>query len=609
MATKREEIHNTVPRGVTSIRSLSNALPDLWFLIDVHGVIRQYNDRAHQSLGRDGIAGERIIDSIADEHRELFQKTFESAIEHHKAYSLDIRFQLSPDEIIDSEMFLSPLWNELGKIQFISLLLRDITERKRTELQLLRFANAIHYTVNPVQITDAEGKMIYVNPAFERTTGYSKEDLTGKDPKVISSGKHPRKFWRDAWKIILEGKVWHGEVINKRKTGELIYTQLTISPLVDPSGEVVGFLGTHRDLTERKKLEKELQSTEQYLATILRNSGDAIVGIDVENRVASWNKGAEEIFGYTEKEILGKPFQILVPPDLLARQELDTLAAEVYEKDVVRGYETDRLTKKGERIAVNLTSTVIRDSSGNIIGRSAILRDVTAIKMLFQQINHAERLSVIGQLAAGLAHEVGNPLASISSLVQVVERTTQDQFAQEKLELVKNQVNRIATILRDLVNFARPSARKVQEVNVNDVAREATNMVQYGKKAKHIRFELHMDRSVPLMRVVPDQLHQVLVNLLMNAVDAIGRKSGTITIRTMRVDKSVSIEVSDTGRGIEKEAMTKIFEPFYTTKPVGEGTGLGLWVSLGIAKSFQGDISMKSQVNKGSTFTITLPLK
>ncbi|MFQ5800078.1 MAG: PAS domain S-box protein, partial [Bacteroidota bacterium] len=518
-------------------------------------------------------------DSIVAEHKELFQKTFASAMQRRKGYSLDIRFQLSADKIIDSEMFLSPLWNETESVQFISVLLKDITERRRTELQLLRFANAIHYTVNPVQITDVDGKMIYVNPSFERTTGYSKEDLIGADPRIISSGKHPPEFWRDVWKQILGGKMWHGQIINKKKTGELIYTQLIISPIVDPSGKVVGFLGTHRDLTEQKKLETELQSTEQYLATILRNSGDAIIGIDLENRVASWNKGAEDIFGYTEEEILGKPFLVLVPPDLLAKQELETLAAEVYKKGVIRSYETERLTKKGDRIAVSLSSSVIRDPLGNIIGRSAILRDITAIKVLFQQIIRAEKLSVIGQLAAGLAHEVGNPLTSISSLVQVIQRTTRDQFAQEKLELVKNQINRIAKILRDLVDFARPSVHEVQDVNINDTVREAMNMVRYGKKAKHIRFELHTDESLAPLRLVPDQLHQVLVNLLINAVDAVGKRPGTITVRTRRIENKVSIEVSDSGRGIEKEAMSKMFEPFYTTKPVGQGIGLGLSIS------------------------------
>ncbi|HEY4644059.1 MAG TPA: PAS domain S-box protein, partial [Bacteroidota bacterium] len=589
-------------------RSILDALPDCWILLDEDGVVSHCNKRALQLFGQTEIRGKPLAEVIVSDSRDLFEKVRRSSVEFHKPYSMDIEIQLYPDKRIEGEVYLSPLLDEEDKRGYVSVILKDMTERKKTELQLLRFANAIHYTVNPIQITDSNGRMIYVNPAFERTSGYSKEELIGSDPKILSSGKHPPEFWRSAWEVISAGKVWRDEVVNRNKSGELIYADLTISPIVGPSGTVVGFLGTHRDLTEQKKLEKELQTSEQYLATILRNSGDAIVGIDLQNRVVSWNLGAEAMFGYGEQEIVGKSFEVLVPPDLLSKGELQELASEVYKRGVVRNYETERVTKNGQRNVVSITSSVIRDERGNIIGRSAILRDITAMKMLLRQMNHAEKLTVIGQLAAGLAHEVGNPLTSISSLVQVIQRTTHDQFANEKLELVKNQINRIAKILRDLVDFARPSVHELQNVNINEIVREAVNMVRYGKRAKQILFEISADESLPSVRVVPDQLHQVMVNLLINAVDSIGRKSGTIAVRTKTVENTVSIEVSDTGKGIDKEGMSKLFDPFYTTKPVGEGTGLGLWVSLGIIRSFRGDISVSSQINKGTTFTISLPM-
>jgi len=215
----------------------------------------------------------------------------------------------------------------------------------------------------------------------------------------------------------------------------------------------------------------------------------------------------------------------------------------------------------------------------------------------------------IGTLAAGIAHEVGNPLTSISSLVQVIMRTTQDEFAKEKLELIKNQINRITRIIRDLVDFSRPSNYVVKATELNEVLRDGLNIVQYGKKVKHITFDVDLSPNLPRLQVVPDQLVQVFINILMNAVDALDDIPGSIVLRTFQKEKQVFVVVRDSGKGIEDSELEKIFEPFYSTKEVGKGTGLGLWVSYGIIKNFGGDIVVESTPGKGSTFTVSLPVK
>jgi PAS domain S-box-containing protein len=318
-----------------------------------------------------------------------------------------------------------------------------------------------------------------VNPAFERTSGYQGSELIGRNPNILSSGKHTKEFWRKVWEAILAGRMWVGEVENRRKDGTIFHTELVISPIMDAQGTVVGFLGAHRDITEQKALE--------------------------------------------------------------------------------------------------------------------------------QQLVRSQKMESIGTLAAGIAHEVGNPLTSISSLVQVILRTTQDEFAKEKLELIKNQINRITRIIRDLVDFSRPSSYIVKPTDLNEVLRDALNIVQYGKKVKHIEFDVRLTPGMPKLQVVPDQLVQVFINILMNAVDALDNIPGTITLLTESLDHYVRVIVSDTGRGIDPEDLEKIFEPFYSTKEVGKGTGLGLWVSYGIVKNFGGDIIVESMPAKGSKFTVLFP--
>jgi signal transduction histidine kinase len=234
--------------------------------------------------------------------------------------------------------------------------------------------------------------------------------------------------------------------------------------------------------------------------------------------------------------------------------------------------------------------------------------------MLEKQLIHTQKMESIGTLAAGVAHEVGNPLASISALVQVVLRSSNDQFVTEKLGLVKSQVTRISKIIRDLVDFSRPSNYELQLTDINQVIAEAVEIVKVGKKAKQIEFLTELQEKIPNLPLVADQIQQVFVNILLNAVDAIcepdnPKQENQIFCQTSKTDDYVIINFTDSGTGIAEDNIAKIFEPFFTTKKEGKGTGLGLWVSYGIIKSFQGDLKVKSSPGEGTTFTISLPIQ
>ncbi|MGA9117165.1 MAG: PAS domain S-box protein [Bacteroidota bacterium] len=390
----------------------------------------------------------------------------------------EVRLRAADGRVVDALLFIRTLRQNGAPILYV--VARDVSEAKKKELDLLRFSNVVHYTVNPIQITDSLGRMVYVNPAFERATGYSKEELIGRTPGVISSGKYSREFWQKVWAAISSGSVWTGEIENRKKGGEALYTQLLISPIIDAEGKVTGYLGAHRDITKQKELE--------------------------------------------------------------------------------------------------------------------------------QQLMHSQKMESIGTLAAGIAHEVGNPLASISSVVQVLARTTNDPFAREKLALVQSQVHRITKIIRDLVDFSRPSNYQIQPTDLARSVKDAVEIVRMSKKAKEIAFQTEVRADIPLLSLVPDQVSQVFINILLNAVDAMNGTPGVVSVTVDRSDQEVSVTIRDTGLGIAPANMPKIFEPFFTTKPVGEGTGLGLWVSYGIIRSFRGDIAVRSEPGRGAVFTVTLPL-
>ena len=358
----------------------------------------------------------------------------------------------------------------------------------------------------------------------------------------------------------------------------------------------------------RELYQEQLEVTEEQYRNIIENSADAIITLNNDNQITSWNRGAEQILGWKREEIVGESVEKIIPDDLLEKQELKCLAFGMHYRGYVSNYETERLKKDGKKVLVNLSESFIRNEKDEIVGRSQILRDLTDIKVREEQIQQSERLATVGHMAAGVAHEVGNPLTAISSLVQVCQRKTDDPFIQEQLKKVRDHIQRITKIVRDLVDFSRPSSLKTEMMNVNEVIKSAVGLLKHDARCRSVTFNMELSPRLPGIEGVPDHIHQVVVNILLNAVDAMkGVKNPRVDIRTWQEDEFTKIAIEDIGEGIPDKDMNRIFEPFFTTKEVGSGTGLGLSVSHGIITKMGGTIEVESKEGRGTTFILSLP--
>lgn len=357
---------------------------------------------------------------------------------------------------------------------------------------------------------------------------------------------------------------------------------------------------------DRDRLKAKLEVSQKYLNNILHTSETAIIVIDNKEKFTSWNKGAENIFGYTEKEALGKPSSLLLPNADKYYQELNFIKENVKKSSDVLIIDTERCTKDGRIIPVQLSIARLPSKNGEYSGRTVIIKDVSLVKQLQQQIDQSEKLAVIGQLAAGIAHEIGNPLASISSLVQLIQRKNKDENLAEQLVIIKENIDRISKIVRELVDFSRPPSYEKVTIQITDIIKTAVGIVKYDKRVKKVDFRTEFDFNMPLVKVVPDQLLQVFVNILINALDAING-TGNIFVKSFHDDDNIFISITDNGCGMDAETIGKIFDPFFTTKEVGKGTGLGLSVSYSIIKKLNGEILVESEPNNGSTFIIRIP--
>lgn len=359
----------------------------------------------------------------------------------------------------------------------------------------------------------------------------------------------------------------------------------------------------------REIYQERLDVTEAKYRDIIEHSADAIISLNSDNEITSWNRGAEMIFGWKREEVLGNSITFMIPDPLLERKELETMRDGMNNRGYVSNYETERLAKDGQTILVSLTESFIRDEQDNLIGRSQILRDMTELKIQEQQIQHSERLASIGNMAAGVAHEVGNPLTAISSLVQLSQRKANDTFVQDQLAKIRTHIQRINKIVRDLVDFSRPSSLESKSMQVNEIVQSAVTLLRHDSRCRNVDFKLNLSSEIATLTGVRDQMHQVIVNLLLNAVDAVEQEENpTITISSSHQTESVQLAIADNGKGITKKDIEHIFDPFFTTKEVGKGTGLGLSVTHGIITKLGGRINVESTEGEGATFIIHLPV-
>lgn len=362
-----------------------------------------------------------------------------------------------------------------------------------------------------------------------------------------------------------------------------------------------GIVGHMAIAVEQSRLVDALREKSEFLEEVLQNSADAIIVLDSDGQVRTWNDGARRIYGYEREEFLGRSFDLLVPPDLRVSCESEKIRDRVNAEGFVKDYETIRVAKDGRRVAINMTSTVLRNRQGRIVGRSEIHRDVTRLKKLQEEVARSQSLATIGELAATIAHEIKNPLAGISGAIQVMEDAipATDRRRTVVAEIL-DQIRRLDDTVRDLLSFARPANPMRQELEARDMLTRAWTILSRQPSAANLRFRVEGDANV---QGDPQLLHQVWVNLLQNAVEAMPQ-GGELRVSISRGDP-VSIEVRDHGTGVDPAHQARLFRPFFSTKT--RGTGLGLAISRKIIEAHGGTIRLASVPGQGTTVCVEIP--
>ncbi len=337
---------------------------------------------------------------------------------------------------------------------------------------------------------------------------------------------------------------------------------------------VFGWLAFLYQQKVSRKLQKRVSEQQEIIASIMKNSIDGIVFIDLQNRVKLWNRGAELIFGYRAEEMIGQTFHCLIPSDIDPDQELRRISEEVTRYGYIRNFRTHRITKDNHRILVDISRTLVLSDENRVLGSVAIIKDITEEVEMDQRIYNAEKLASIGTLAAGVAHEINNPLGIILGFTDLLlERFKPGSPEHEDLRMIEQNAQNAKQIVDDMLGFARVTEGFEDTVDISRGIATVVKIIKSTLTGNKIDVVVNLPDHLPRVCGDDREYQQVLFNLINNAVAAMESGGGTLTVSAREHDHAVSVDISDTGVGIPLDIQSQIFDPFFTTKEGGEGTG------------------------------------
>lgn len=497
--------------------------------------------------------------------------------------------------------------------------LTDITVRKEFEEKLRaserRYRELFEKVQEGVFVSTVEGRFVDCNQAFLDMLGYeTKEELLQiYIPTDLYVNPKDRDFLKE--QIEKHGFIKDWEVQFKRKDGSRITVLHTAHAVRDEKGRIVGYEGMSVDITERKRLEEELKASNEFLRGIIESSPYGIIAIDRRGIILVFNKAAEALLGYRAEDVVGKMrISELYPPGVAKEVRRKLLSPDYGGPGRFSG-ELTVIDSQGREIPIHLSAAIVyRD--GEEVASVGIFTDLRPKLEMEQklretqlQLLQSEKLRSLGEMAAGVAHEINNPLGGILLYASLLlEDLDPEDPKRRDVERIVQEVTRCKEIVKSLLEFARKSSPDKEPLDVNKALNEGLLFLENQATFHNIRIQKELAPGLPLVLGNLGQLKQVFMNIILNAVDAM-HGEGTLTIRTYPSDdrSEVVISFTDTGVGIPKEVLPRIFDPFFTTKEVGKGTGLGLSVSYGIVREHGGRIEVESEVGKGSTFKVVLP--
>jgi PAS domain S-box-containing protein len=542
-----------------------------------------------------------------------------SMVAKRKDHDFDYRMIAADGRVVWLHTVTSVIVADETAVSLVGVMV-NITAGKEAEAERWRLSEMIQQSADAILLTDTDFKITYINKAFTELYGYDLDDLRGKRPEILNGEADAETIYPQIYKSLLAGREVFREQLNARKDGSLFYCQHFINPLRNDQGDVVAYMSSQRDISVRLETERALRESEEKYRQIVETAHEGIWVVDAQAKTTFVNPRLAEMLGYTEDQMSGRTLFDFLDPSK------DELARRSWKRLLQDGKTTvDLLFQRqdGSDLWSHVSTCLMQNKRGNDPLVMALLTDITEQRKLTEALVRSQKMEAVGQLTGGIAHDFNNILGSILGFAELaqVRFGKIDVKLQEYLGQIETAGGRARDLIRQLLVFSRgENTRSASAIPLGPLINEVVKMlVPMLPGAIEIRTELPHE---PISAVV-DPLHvqQVLMNLCINARDAIDRR-GLITVRLTKrwvtggqcaicgqvvAGDWVSIRVTDSGRGIDESLRDDIFQPFITSKEVGEGSGMGLAVVRGIVNSYYGHLVVESTPGKGTSFEILLP--
>ncbi|UCH51988.1 MAG: PAS domain S-box protein [Chloroflexota bacterium] len=622
--TERKQMLEALRQSEERYRTILEETKEAYYEMDLRGNFTFFNDALCQHLGysREELTGMNYKVYVPPEKTKDAFEQYNHVYRTGETTELIDIVQIKKDKTrISIECSVSPIRNESNEITGFRGIMRDITKRKESEEALRRSEERYRTVMDEMDEgyyeTDLEGNYTFFNDVICKKFGYSREELTGMNYTIHTKPEDVKTISDAYTEVYRTGKPlkWIAPP-QIRKDGTIVLAEDSVSALRNEEGEIIGFRGISRDITERKRIEEALRKSEERYRTILEDMRESYFEVDLAGNYTFFNDALCRHLGYSREELMGLNYRSYVPAEKV--KETFEIYNRIYRTgEPAEMFDIVQVRKDGSQVIVECSASAMRNDKGEIIGFRGVLRDVSERKraeeerrQLEQKAQLASRLASVGELASGVAHEINNPLTGVIGYAHLLlAREDIPKDIVRDVEIINEGAQRVSNIVKKLLAFARQTKPEQRYVNVNELIRNTLDLQAYALAANNIKVNLQLERDLPMTIADPGQLQQVFLNLIMNAEEAIksARDKGKLVIKTEHTDNTIRISFKDNGLGIPEEDLAHIFDPFFTTREVGQGTGLGLSVCHGIVTEHKGRIWAENEPGKGAIFIVELP--
>jgi two-component system NtrC family sensor kinase len=620
--TERKRMEREIREATKRFEKIAEMGDDGIIVFDEDSRIEFANQMASEIMGlpKDHILGREFFSLIGKRDEEFLDEMVMRGEGMGEKVCTEMSLHTPQDQIKAAEVCIAPTRSEDGRIKTYAYI-RDITERKKFEKELKeseeKYRNLFERVRHGLYISTKEGHFVDCNQAMWGLLGYpNQEEFLKID---IARDLYVNLKDRETFMALVEKKgfVKDFEVEWKKKNGEKITVLLASSAKRDEKGTIIGYEGLNIDITDRKKMEKELKEANDFLMNLIESSVDGIIVTDMKGDILLFNKGAEDLLGYKSEEVVEKMNIRSIYQPGVAKEVMDKLRSpEFGGVGKLTSFPIFHRRKDGELIEGDLSASLIYDEKGNEIASVGIFKDLRErlkmereLREIQQALLQSEKLAAMGRLTSQIAHELNNPIYGIMNTLELLKTEIPPESKRRRiLELSLSEIQRLSEMLRNMLSFSKPEEEARKRINLNDLLEGILLMMERQMRESNVRVVLDLDSQIPEVMASTNQMRQVMLNMFKNAKEAMPN-GGTLTVRTANEDQKVSVHIQDSGVGIPEEIRNKIFEAFFTTKQKVKGVGLGLSVCYGIIKDHGGDIKVESEEGKGTTFIISLPIE